>query len=316
MCKQMRRVRVHYTDGRVVEFDMLKDAAKTLHVAADTLVAFARGHAANAGRRLHAAGIESVEVDAQRPPRLDRPVWKSLGRPVAVVATCKATGETSRYPSMLQASIATGVANSTIKDAIGDEHYHSGWRFDVDVDAPQPVRLVTFGQTPVPEDYITQFRRMALHYLGKTWHGFDRQDIEDAAACAVEAAAALYSRGKFNPVKCTFGVWAYKIVKSYAAKEMRRIAKWRDGRVAPPESIDPDAWMDMLMRDDAWDSMPDEEYVAGLPEQYRPLAALMLAGKTRYEICIELGLTHSQLDTRRRELGLYVLARMAGSDSG
>ena len=313
----MRRVRVKYTDGRVVEYDMLRDAAKALHVAADTLVAFSNGRAANAGRRLHAAGIESVVVDAQRPPRLDRPVWESRGRPVAVIATCKATGETRRYVSMLQASISTGVANSTIKDGIGDGHYHSGWRFDMDEDAPPPVKAgVTFGDTPVPEDYLIQFRAMALHYLGRHWHGFDRQDMEDAAACAVEAAAALYSRGKYNPARCTFGVWAYKNVKCYAAKEMRRIAKWRDGRVAPPDSIDPDIWMDMLIREDADETVLDEDYVAGLPEQYRPLAALILAGKTRYEICAELGLTHSQLDTRRKELGAYIRARAAGSDSG
>lgn len=300
-----------------MEYDLLRDAAKALHVASDTLVAFSNGHAPEAGRRLHAAGIESVVVDAQRPPRLDRPVWESRGRPVALTATCKATGETRRYVSMLQASIDTGVANSTIKDGLGDGHYHSGWRFDVDVDAPPPVKVgVTFGDTPVPDDCLSQFRAMALHYLSRNWHGFSRQDMEDAAACAVEAAAGLYSRGKFNPVKCTFSVWAYKNVKSYAAKEMLRIVKWRDGRVAPPDSIDHDIWMDMLMREDSDETVLDEDYVAGLPEQYRQLAALMLAGKTRYEICAELGLTHSQLDTRRKELGAYLRARAAGSDSG
>lgn len=317
----MRTVRVHYSDGRLVEYAAIKDATAGLRCSADTIIAFSMGFARVAGRRLHAMGIESIEVSASRAPKPDRPEWTSAGHPVPLLITCRATGQTMEAGSMLEASRITGLANSTIKDAVGDGRWHKGYRYDLLDGGVAPDlcdSTIRFGSTPVPDDIIKQLRYMAIHYVSTYWSSsmeLSREEHSEAVDYAVERAAADYSRGLYDPSRGKFGLWGYIRIKGYAANYLRRMRRWTDRRSTAPAGEDPDNWVEKQQQADEPGAQTDEEYVAELPEEYRQLAALILAGHTRYEICTIMGMPNSVLARMRRKLGEFIRLRKSGYDA-
>lgn len=316
----MRRVRVHYDDGRVVEYDAIKDAMAGLHCSSDTIIAFGMGFAPVAGRRLRAMGVAGIEVSEPRPQSPQRPEWTSAGNPVPLIITDR-NGQTMTASSMMEASRLTGLAGSTIKDAVGDGRWHKGYKYDLPAGGASPEpwtdTSIRYGDADVPDDVIRQLRYMAIHYVQTCWTSKDIawEDQDDAVDYAVARAAADYSRGVYDPARGKFAPWGYIRVKGYAAKYLRRLRRWTCMRSTAPAGEDPDKWL--ARQQDAEDpAETDDDYVADLPEEYRQMAALMLAGHTRHEICAIMGKPNSVLAEMRRRLGEYIRGRRYGSDSG